>query len=780
MAQNSPNTFLRILIPIVVLAAAVGMFFAVRSNTSPTTSAPNAASAPVPVTGQTPAQTPTQGSANPAVPAAPALGAPAVPPTQTAAATPPQPAPGVPVQAPAGSPLAGRTLMAKVQPVDDSTREAKFKALGSTDNVESPGAFRMQVTFSPHGAGIAALRLAQHRETIDPKSNPETLQAAEVVNIPLFVNNKQVDTQPVALVPMAVLGVWLDGQYVDLFSATPEQPIWKQKSWGVFEAEIIDSQGVLVARVTREYTLNPGDYELSIKQGVTNLTTAPIAIAWRQYGPSDLPSGIIRYGGDVRRLRLGYLGGTAADPDGQFVRADTRTLTPRSSLLESPAWNPALGYWVWPSKPLWPNDESRASALTLSWAAMASRHFAVSVHPPARQRLGATSGKPVDDKRFLLVDSLDRVALDRLATAGAEPHDLTLKALVALRLTSAATTVAPGETLDCSIGVYAGPIASKYTQDKGLLQSLNLHELVLFTFGGPCAFCTFQWLAHFLHGFLLILRAYVVFDYAIGIVLLVVCVRTILHPITKWSQTSLYHLTKQMQALAPKQAKLKEKFGNDPVRLREEQTRLMREENINYAGALGCLPMFLQTPVWIALSAMIYFSFELRHTGAFFGIFQNVPGWTFLGDLSEPDRFIAFSRGFEVWGIHSIMGPIDSLNFLPFLLGIVFFLQQKLTPQAAATTPEAEQQQKIMKIMMVVMFPVMMYNAPSALAIYFIANTTLAMLESVYIRKQIEKAPPPVRKEPSKTGWRARLMKVVEDTQRRQQEKVAGQKRKPQ
>ena len=189
--------------------------------------------------------------------------------------------------------------------------------------------------------------------------------------------------------------------------------------------------------------------------------------------------------------------------------------------------------------------------------------------------------------------------------------------------------------------------------------------------------------------------------------------------------------------------------------------------------------MFLQTPVWIALSAMIYFSFELRHDGAFFGIFQNVAGWAFLGDLSEPDRFIPFSTSFHVPLISGIMGPIDSLNFLPFLLGIVFFLQQKLTPQAAAATPEQAQQQKIMKVMMVVMFPVMMYNAPAALAIYFIANTTLGMLESVYIRKQIEKAPPPVRKEPSKSGWRARLMKVVEDTQRRQQEKVAGQKRSP-
>ena len=84
----------------------------------------------------------------------------------------------------------------------------------------------------------------------------------------------------------------------------------------------------------------------------------------------------------------------------------------------------------------------------------------------------------------------------------------------------------------------------------------------------------------------------------------------------------------------------------------------------------------------------------------------------------------------------------------------------------------------IMKIMMVVMFPVMMYNAPSALAIYFIANTTLGMLESFYIRKNIEKKPAPVRGAPSQTGWRARILNAVEETQRRQQQKATNPPRK--
>jgi membrane protein insertase Oxa1/YidC/SpoIIIJ len=45
-----------------------------------------------------------------------------------------------------------------------------------------------------------------------------------------------------------------------------------------------------------------------------------------------------------------------------------------------------------------------------------------------------------------------------------------------------------------------------------------------------------------------------------------------------------------------------------------------------------------------------------------------------------------------------------------------------------------------MKVMMVVMFPLLMYNAPSALALYFMANSTLGIIESRWIRASVEAA----------------------------------------
>jgi YidC/Oxa1 family membrane protein insertase len=84
-------------------------------------------------------------------------------------------------------------------------------------------------------------------------------------------------------------------------------------------------------------------------------------------------------------------------------------------------------------------------------------------------------------------------------------------------------------------------------------------------------------------------------------------------------------------------------------------------------------------------------------------------------------------------------------------------------------TPEQELQQKMIKYMMVFMFPVMMYNAPSGLAIYFITNSVLGILESRWIKAHIEKHKLLEIKKPTGGaggGFLARLQKMAEDRQR--------------
>jgi YidC/Oxa1 family membrane protein insertase len=289
-----------------------------------------------------------------------------------------------------------------------------------------------------------------------------------------------------------------------------------------------------------------------------------------------------------------------------------------------------------------------------------------------------------------------------------------------------------------------------------------------------CGFCTFSFLTSallaVLHGLHIVVR-----DWGLSIILLVCCVRLVLHPVTKWSQIRMQRFGKQMQAMAPKQKRIQEKYASDPQKLREEMARLWREEGVSPTGMLGCIPMFLQTPVWIALYATLYFAFELRHQPAFYGIFQRIqpqtwPTWWFLGDLAEPDRLLYF--GHPWFTIPWLGWVVHSLNILPVILAVVFFIQQKyLTPPPTpgSMTPEQEQQQKIMKWMMVFMFPLLMYNAPCGLTLYFIVNSTLGIMESKYIRSHMAKYEKE-RAERGETqkgqGFLARLQAMAEERQK--------------
>jgi YidC/Oxa1 family membrane protein insertase len=138
------------------------------------------------------------------------------------------------------------------------------------------------------------------------------------------------------------------------------------------------------------------------------------------------------------------------------------------------------------------------------------------------------------------------------------------------------------------------------------------------------------------------------------------------------------------------------------------------------------LPMFVQMPIWIALWSAVYASIDLR--GAAF-----LPFW--ITDLSAPDALVRFS----MITLPLLGWKIQSLNLLPILMGVAFFLQQKLMPSqaSAAANPQVAQQQKIMMIIFPLMFPVMLYTAPSGVNLYIMASTFAGVFEQYVIRKHI-------------------------------------------
>ena len=84
-------------------------------------------------------------------------------------------------------------------------------------------------------------------------------------------------------------------------------------------------------------------------------------------------------------------------------------------------------------------------------------------------------------------------------------------------------------------------------------------------------------------------------DWILGIVFLVITIRIILFPVFVKQIRS----QRAMQALQPKMKALQEKHKGDPQALREEMMKLYQSEKVN--PLMGCLPMFLQIPVFLGL-----------------------------------------------------------------------------------------------------------------------------------------------------------------------------------
>jgi YidC/Oxa1 family membrane protein insertase len=194
-------------------------------------------------------------------------------------------------------------------------------------------------------------------------------------------------------------------------------------------------------------------------------------------------------------------------------------------------------------------------------------------------------------------------------------------------------------------------------------------------------------------------------NYGIAIILLTLVIRILFWPLTHKSTESM----RRMQELQPEIKALQAKHKKDPQRMQQETMKLYKEKKVNPMG--GCLPMFVQIPVFIALFTVLRNAIELRYAG-----------FLWIADLSAPENLLMGKVPF-----------VGSLNILPIVMSASMIWQQKMTSPAAAATPEQQQQQKMMMIMMPLMMLFFFYSMPSGLVLYW-TTSNLLMIAQTSIR----------------------------------------------
>ena len=208
-------------------------------------------------------------------------------------------------------------------------------------------------------------------------------------------------------------------------------------------------------------------------------------------------------------------------------------------------------------------------------------------------------------------------------------------------------------------------------------------------------------------------------NFGVAIIMLTVVVRGVMFPIAQRQFASMA----QMRAIQPKMKALQERYKDDKPKQQQEIMALYKAEKVNPLA--GCLPTFLQIPVFFALYKVLNLSIEMRHQ----------PFVLWIKDLSAPDPLHVLN----LFGLLPFSPPsFLAIGVLALMLGATMYLQFKLNP--AATDPVQQQMFAIMPwIMMFVMAPF-----AAGLLIYWITSNilTIAQQKFLYSRHPHLKAQP--------------------------------------
>lgn len=211
-------------------------------------------------------------------------------------------------------------------------------------------------------------------------------------------------------------------------------------------------------------------------------------------------------------------------------------------------------------------------------------------------------------------------------------------------------------------------------------------------------------------------------SWGFSIILLTIALRVMLYPLNSWSMKS----SLKMQQIAPQIQAIQEKHKKDPKRSQMEVVALYKEKGVN--PLTGCFPILIQIPFLIGMFDLLKSAFELR--GASF-----IPGW--IDNLTAPDMLFSWNYPIIFFG--------TDFHLLPFLLGGVMYLQQKLAsplPKDKKLLSDQQKQQKMMGNIMVVVFTVMFYHFPSGLNIYWLSSMALGILQQWMTNKKFPKNGP--------------------------------------
>ena len=290
-----------------------------------------------------------------------------------------------------------------------------------------------------------------------------------------------------------------------------------------------------------------------------------------------------------------------------------------------------------------------------------------------------------------------------------------------------------------SFSMYYGPTDYETLKE----YNLNLENSV------PIGWGIFGWLNRFIF-FPLFSFLTNYFSYGISIILMTIIVKVAISPLTYKSYLSQI----KMKILKPELEIINEKFGDDPMKKQQETMNLYAKSGANPMS--GCLPAFLQMPIFFALFTFFPVAFSLRQKS-----------FLWADDLSSYDSILDLGFYIPLYG--------DHISLFPILASVAIFFYTKMTTGQQMMSPSQTGgvNMKVIMYMMPIMMLFFFNNYASGLSLYYFISNLLTIILMLVIKNFIiddQKVLSEIeenKKKPLKVGgFRARLQKALEEAEK--------------
>lgn len=194
-----------------------------------------------------------------------------------------------------------------------------------------------------------------------------------------------------------------------------------------------------------------------------------------------------------------------------------------------------------------------------------------------------------------------------------------------------------------------------------------------------------------------------------AILLFAALLRLAMFPIANKSYESM----SKMKKIQPKVMALQEMYKDDKAALQRATMALYQKEKVNPAS--GCLPLFIQIPIFFSLYKVLNIAIEIRHAPFI--------GW--VKDLSAPDPLTI-----SVWSHIPYIPSLLDIGIWPLIYGLTMLLQNKLNPKPA------NKDQARMFMLMPIIFTLMFAHFAVGLVIYWTLNNVLSLIQQKIIMRK--------------------------------------------